>query len=340
MARVKPTATATIDSLPPWAVYGDAMRWPVTQHLFLAEAARLVGAAICEPWDDAVLLGMTRPDSPDIPSADDAFEDGVPIAEVHAAFGPAVRTVLSPASFSERHLRNDEKAWVRSHVPDPEGGSPLPALLLRARNGDDRADPISFAHWEFAALQSAEDNNLFDAACRATAAIAGLITRMAFEGAIQTFARRIGGDLEAVLLTKFHWAIDDPLSRLASCAISLEHPFDAGATPTHLLFVAREGFAAALASYTPDHLIGLVGELEDGVRRKPDYYGATVTEVANRLQEKMGDPGCASWRSTRFKDDIQTKFGSAGGGVVFDRAWKIATKQFPQFSLGGRPRLM
>ena len=46
-------------------------------------------------------------------------------------------------------------------VRDPEGGAQLPALLLRARRGEDRTDPVTYAHWEEASITAASINEPF-----------------------------------------------------------------------------------------------------------------------------------------------------------------------------------
>lgn len=320
-----------------WSAHADQSRWPIGEHLFLAAAAIVVGEAICEPWSGDEPKWSTLVDAPLIPSHDAAFEGGEPIAGVHATWGPIIRSVLSPATFAERELRRDETAWLSSHVPDPDGGPPIPALLLRARRGEDANDPINPLHWETAFLESADRHHLSRAAAKAMPAIARAIAELAFAEEIETFARPIGGGVKMEPLPAELWAVDDPLPRLASCAINMKRPFDVDATPTHRIFVEERGLRAAMPALAQRMQIPLVSDLEGQQwRHVTGLYEKTIDQVAAELERLMADRNTAGWTKQRFAGHAVDMFGSRAGGVAFDRAWRDATISYPEFAKAGR----
>ena len=86
--------------------YIDPETWPVSEHIFLADAVMQLGAAMCFPWYDDYPGWAMKGDMPNFPGPFDAFEaDGSPVPQVHDAFGPLVRSVISPAQYQELLLR-------------------------------------------------------------------------------------------------------------------------------------------------------------------------------------------------------------------------------------------
>ncbi len=251
--------------------YADRETWPESEHIFLADAVMQLGAAMCFPWYEDYPEWAMKGDMPDFPGPFDAFEaDGSPVLQVHDAFGPLVRSVISPAAYEEMLLRQDVQAWTRSHVRDPLDDAPTPALLLRARAGEDAEDPITYDHWTEATATASEATHLRDAARQALRAVAKGIVRLTQArsaddrgggGGIEMLARSVdGGDY--VDLPPETWRLDDPVPRIAVCGLNLDRPFDRNAERTHLIFVKRQGFEAAIKAYAYSNGIALHSEGE------------------------------------------------------------------------------
>lgn len=117
MTRTTIASLAALD----WSAHADPDRWPIAEHLYLAEAICVLGAALCEPWDGSEPQWASLPQSPLLPWTDDAFDGDAPVTRVHSAFAPLVRSIISAAEFAELQLRRDERAWLASHVADPDG---------------------------------------------------------------------------------------------------------------------------------------------------------------------------------------------------------------------------
>lgn len=331
-----PTANRDLPSLD-WSAHADPSRWPIAEHLYLAEAALIVGEAICEPWDGRELQWGSLQDAPLIPYVDIAFVDDKPVANVHDTWGSTVRSIISAAEFAEGELRKDEAAWLASHVADPVGGLPIPSLLLRARNGDDADDPITPLHWEIAFLEATERHHFLRAARTAMPPIARAVAELAFKGEIETFIRPIGGATGMLQLEAEMWGIDDPMPRLASCSMNKDRPFDIEAEPTHLIFVEERSLRRAMPGLAKRVQIALISELEGGDwRLSVDIYETTITELTDELNRLMELPACAHWTKLTFLDHAETMFGSRAGGVVFEHAWRDATAKHPSFSKPGR----
>lgn len=331
MTSTKPIDHARLD----WSAHADPSRWPISEHIFLADAVQRVGEAICHPWDPGLPSAMAFNPSPFIPGPDDAFVDGQPIAAIHELFAPVIRSVVSPATFAELQLRDDRAAWLASHVADPAGGSPLPALALRARNGEDRDDPVTYDHWNDAGLVAALDGTLAENARKAMPEVARAIAELAFDADIETFARPLHGG-EMVPLLPALWALDDPLPRIATCTLRLDDPFNPDADGDHRIFVGDTGLDTAIATLAARKWLPLADFFIDNPpRMRPDRLGESVEQVKVALLELMADGDHRHWTKSRFRDEIARRR-LESDGVVFDRAWLAATEKHREFTRPGR----
>lgn len=319
-----------------WSAHADQSRWPIAEHLYLAEGARIVGAAICDPWDGREPAWAALEDCPLIPWTEDAFDGDAAVASVHVAFRPVVNNIISPAAFAELELRRDQRAWAASHVADPAGGTPLPALSLRAREGEDVGDPILPQHWTYAFMEAAERHHLSHAARTAMPPIARALAELAFQAEIETFARPFGGGA-MIPLDPAIWAIDDPLPRLAACALRIDDPFNPDAVADHRIFLGEDGLRGALERLADTLFVPLVEELEGPrVRHRADIYEKMTETVTEEITRLMTNPRNAGMTKNRFLNHVLDRFGTAAGGVVFNRAWAAATEEHGGFAKAGR----
>jgi hypothetical protein len=324
--------------------YANTALWPLTDHLFLAEAAVRLGRAMCFPWYDDLPMWATKTEAPDFPGVDDAFDcEGAPIVAVHRAYGPMLKAFFSPAAFRERELREDEAAWIQSHVVDPDGGPPLPALLLQARYGEDAEDPITREHWESASWDAQEVNHLRDAGIVAMRAVAHGLALLALNGLIRTVSRPIGGGQEYSAVRPSLWGMDDPVPRLAACAINLEEPFAIDAPPTHLLFVDKFGFDTAIGVYAHQNGVALNSEgitptliSRTGRKRQPRFRALEVRAEAV-MRAYLQDQTNINWSRPALRRAVEEKLGAIGT-TTFEYAREALLIEFPGLVNGGAPR--
>jgi len=71
------------------------------------------------------------------------------------------------------------------------------------------------------------------------------------EGRFTTYARPMGGG-EPVRLDPGMWELDDFTARFATCTLDPRRPFDAGATPTHRIFMDEADLDALMAASCVD----------------------------------------------------------------------------------------
>jgi len=316
-----------------WSIHRDRSRWPVSTKTFLAEATLITGNALCVPWDGSEPAWMSHPKRSPVPFAHEAFIGGAPVAAVHAEFAPEIRTAMSPAEYLLRLINVDPAAWHEGELPYPADAS-LAALELRARNKEDQDDPITPAHWGDVACQINSEIAELDVAERALRAIAELIANLALSTRLRTYARPFGGGA-MIELEPSLWELDDPLTRAATCTLSLNDPFNRNAAPTHLIFVERSDLEPALASLTPADKVYLIKELEGGDRQ--GRYAGAVEELTEWICDRAKDPYFKDWRRAHW-EEAACLLGSWATGSVFDDAWTAATGTHPHLVKIGRPR--
>jgi len=292
-----------------WKAHGPARVGYIARDMFLAEAAETLGRRICGVWPVAhYFLRMAEyPPTAEMVDVDEAFDsDGHPIEGVHAR----------------------EHGVMLAH-----------AVSLDVALRD--ADAIGRAEWASIVQRARQQWDDGTGARRAAAGIARAFARLAFEDEIDVFARPFDGAGYVRLGPEF-WEIDDEqaIRRLASCALSVDRPYDPSALPDHRIFVGHDRYAratdrAARRWYVP------VCALEMGeLLREEDHVSVRVSEVAHFLAGLMV-PANSDWNDNRFKDAVQAEFGSRGKGVVYDRAKAraVAHPDREYFGKAGRRRI-
>lgn len=322
--------------------YAPGAARPASDNLFLADAVHIAGKALCLPYDHdfPLLAGMPEPPEIEIPDEDAAFDGDVPIPEVHAAFGDAIRAVLRESDPRTRR----RAALLRALWPDRW------ELLANSLTADPEIDldgPLTREQWGDALDEIESQIHLGGAARIAMRVIADAITHLAFRGEIKTLCRPATGAFDEQPLDPSVWRTTTPLWRLASCSINLDAPFDPRATPTHHIFVARAGLRPALAKRALTHAVALnsEGALSTDPVMKETFPDAEreATEMLDRIiatdpQRRWRRPKlkellaaeCDRIDTTHFKDSI------------FETARSRLLDKYPQLEEGGAgtgPRL-
>lgn len=300
------------------AEFGDGM--------FLADLTQRLGYAIFEGWNECAPADM-KPDrfpGVEILHADDAFHrNGEPIPEIHAAFGAAVRSIVSPAAWSDINQRiTDEKAWLRAHVPDPDGGPPLTRDALAARLGQDSSDPITEENWQFVwEIVELERQFRLDAAEKLTR-VASAVAELALSGDLKLHARpEAGGECDTpVPLSIWTSGAESRIRVLASCGFNASEPNDPAAPATHLIFAAEEGLENALASYgAKNHILipppTYVDPDRDSSRRSPQQP-ELEERVFDFLLPLVRGPGRTNWRAEDLRALANLHFGLELRGIL------------------------
>jgi hypothetical protein len=330
----EPATTTTDAARTLWSIHQDPSRWPVSSKTFLAEALLLTGAALCEPWVGREPAWMMLPKRSLVPSANDAFKNGNPVANVHAAFARQIRAALSPAAYLLDLIDRDPEGWYADELPYP-ADQPLAALELRTRNNEDQNDPITPGHWNAAAELITIEYTQLDAANRAMPHVAKFIAAAAVSGHITTYARPFGHGSMTTLDPSL-WELDHPLERAATCCINFDEPFNALAPATHFIFVEPKDLETHLQTIQPHHKVCLVPGLQ-GRDRRGRFPGAE-NELFEWIDARAELPEHQGWRREDWVTEAYTQLGSWTGGDVFKKAWKAATAKHPGLSKNGRPR--
>ena len=114
-----------------------------------------------------------------------------------------------------------------------------------------------FPRHELPAIFAAPEDEGENDACRHLVTMeAAFLTAQFVLGRISTFARPLSGG-EAVAISPTLWELDDPLPRVATGALNLEHWADPEAPPTHRIFVDATEFDLWLVQLKP------LGALDD-----------------------------------------------------------------------------
>lgn len=318
----------------PWRCYSSPKFWPQSAgKFFMAKAVQLVGAARCEPWHDEAPMWMEHELLPEVPPVYEAFDEtGAPLAKVHEAYAGVVRSVMSPATFAVGRLTEAE--WIRSCVPNPDGGDPIPALLVRADTGADRNDPITRDHWEHVSLCSAQVREELQGAQARLNLVARTIQELAQEGRLRTFMRPIGGSVEqAEEIKRSWWELDDPLPRLAWCGLNVVAPLDPSASPTHWIFVDRTELAEALPNFEREEFF----DPGPATPKAIGYSEQVIDDVASLLLEAFVSEG-PEVKKEQFRRLVHEKRGCEESQTNWNAAWRRATAHHPERRRSGRPR--
>lgn len=229
--------------------------------VFLADVAAALGAATFEGWwgdEPAYLRPSSGPDA-SVLDPEEAFDaDGTPVASIHAAFGPAVRAVLSPAAWRDLNLRvTDGPAWRRRLMADPAGGPPATPDAIKARDGLDADDPITEGNWQAAWEMVEADRAMREAAILRMTAVARGVAELALDDRIRLMARPLGGGPLDVVVPRTIWSggAETRLRRLAACGFDPLAPHEPTAPATHLIFADGDGLAEAIAAHGAANLV-------------------------------------------------------------------------------------
>lgn len=313
--------------------------------VFLAKFARSLGSAIFEGWwgdEPSELKPPTFPGT-EILDPDMAFEpDGSAIPSIHAAFGPAVRKVLSPAAWRDIDLRlTDHDAWLRSHLPDPDlDGQPISIERLRARQGRDAADPITEDNWQAAWEMVEMARSLREGAAERMVRIAAAIAELALTERIHLTARPIlGGPCDTpVPRTIWLGGAESRLRRLASCGFDPAAPDDPSAEATHLIFVRDEGLVETVAQYGRANLICMfppnepwtIVDEDDGEappRRRIVHAPDLKADVLTYARTVMKTMGNELWRGPDLERVVAARFGLNMEGIVKSVRRQLAAEE-------------
>lgn len=286
-----------------WQAHGPARNDHPSRHLFLAEAAELIGQSICGIWPGIphFLTMAGLPAVGQISHPDDAFSSGTPIPEVHLREHGAMR-------------RHAERLGV-------------PISSERC---------ITLEEWEAILVAGDPDWDVGQAARQAAVGIAQVFARMVVKQEADVFYRPVGGGKPVPVDDIDLWEIDNDLAikRLAVCGLSLERPFDPDAPIDHFIFVSHNRLAQAIGLASRRTYVPLSSP-EHHLQRDSDYLAVQVSEVSKFLNELMV-PENYDWNNDRFKRAVMAEFGSRGMGRVFEDA-KAAAVALNNNSYFGKP---
>ena len=318
----------------PWACHLRPETWPQSSGaVFLAEAVQIIGAAKCIPWDEQTPSWMQNEALPEVPPVYEAFDDeDRPLANVHEAYADVVRSIKSPAAFAAESLSQSE--WVRSCVPDPDGGHPIPELVLRARAGEDRHEPVTRDHWEAVSLLCAEKREQLCGAKARLRLVGRTLQSAVLEMRLKSFMRPIGGsiaDPEEIRVS--WWELDDPLPRLSWCGLDVTAPTNPDAVPTHWIFVDRAQLMKEVAN------LEAVEFFDPGPPEpKPFGYSEQIIADVSSFLIRAFATSSPELRKADFLKAVVEHRGSEISETNWRAAWKLATAQAHERRKPGRPR--
>lgn len=321
-----------------WDIYADQTQWPLSgKGIFLARAVSILGEASSVAWNDEIPTYMQLKPLPAIANVEDAFDSlSQPIPEVHRAFVDSINLIKTPGTFAAECLSQAE--WVRSLVPNPEGGEALPSALLRARRGEDLNDPITIDHWEDVSIQSCWHREGKRGGEEHMRLIGSRLQSAILHHRVRTYIRPIGGSLDgAVPLDESFWEMDDPLPRLAWCGLDLMQPLDPSVPPSHWIFVNSDDLTAELSNIEQV----VMWDLEPASPASPKAHGFNgrimtavfdfLIDAFQRFPERTP--------KDQFRAEAELNVGWAISETNWRHAWKRATEIHPNRIVRGRPRV-
>ena len=204
---------------------------PVSDLLYMAEAAARASSILCYPWiaEDRLTDAGAAPAPSLVPPEQAFLSDGSPVPEVHVAQSGIV--------------------WSYAYFGDFE--HPFPAQRASV-DQDDWNEAYSEATW----LDSSRDTSR-----RVAGIIADVLTTAAATNRLITFVRPIGGGTAMKDPPEFAWDIDDRLARLARCGLVYDRPGDTDSRPDHLIYFEPSGFDDVIRTFLPTHWTPLLNEL-------------------------------------------------------------------------------
>lgn len=306
--------------------YSDRNAWPIDTNLFLADAVTRMGPMAVHPWLDELPIASMAAPAPFIPSPLEAFDaKGHARQQLHDQWGATVLAFMPAADFSSQLQKSDPAGW----------------LAIQARTVDEVRGTISQRHWAWACAGAAEINDLRRAGIAAMAHLARAIATLALQSDITVLARPIGGG-QPVELGAEDWLIDDPLSRLASCAINIDDRMNVRAEPTHLIFVEPKGFEAAAWLYARRHPLSLHDEgltpMDVGIKGpRPAKIWQSLENNVHRIMREHLLANPTDYRRPALKRVVENELGTIGS-TIFERARDRLRDEFAFMREGGAPR--
>lgn len=284
-----------------WSHYATPVeRRPQGPGLHLSQAIERIGAAIVEVWNGHVFRQVSRAETPkiDIPDPDHAFEGGLPILEVHRAWGHAVRGLMSPGRARTLELkRTDLAAWVASHRLLEAGAYPIPESEIDAALGLDAQEPITYDTWLMAYVQGVMDPDMRIAAMASIDHAVHALTVLHRAGRIQLSSICYhDGSVRPVSPEVWHGEHEHRIRLIASCRYRL-HP--SAAIEAHL-FVSETGFDEAVSDHAKDHRVPALPDdhpwLQEPYRKLGIRYPRLEAQVRKVLEPLLEKPEHDNWR--------------------------------------------
>lgn len=321
------------------------------EGVFLADLAMMLGAAIYEGWEGDEPTWLKPEPHPEARILDPmyAFDaDGNEKPDVHAAFAPAVRAVLSPALWRDFLLRRtDETAWLLSHVPDPRGGPPISSEALNARSGLDADDPITNDNWQAAWELVEMEREFRKASIERMTTVAKAIADLALSGEVKLRARPILGGRCDVEVPPSIWlsGTETRIRMLAACGFDPTAPSKQTAPATHLIFAESEGLDEAVARYGAANLICLMPPNEPWTVKEPDERqrrprNPAIEDALEALfLAASGQPHFENWRGADLKAIVQQRYGTSNldGTVINVRRKLLERPEMAHLAKSGQP---
>lgn len=318
-----------------WSIYKNREAWPLSGgRVFLGEAVRQLGHLIYPEWSGEEPSWANNSRRPIFPYEDDAFDESGAVVPVHAAFANVVRDILSPGEFeSELLTRGDRAKLMASYVTDPSTGTAITGPLLRAKNGEDRDDPITFGHWAEVWWTCHLENDELDGAEQRLRGVASLLVDLAQTGVLKTSARPLRGGA-AIELAAELWEVDSGLPRMASCGINLDDPLNPDAPITHWIFADGADLARKMGDDGKQATV--LASTEADIKKVAGFSQATIDECVRWLTVKFNDPATELLTKEDFAEQAIAIHGSRLSHRGFVEAWRVAARDFPTRSRAGR----
>jgi hypothetical protein len=302
--------------------------------VFLAAAIQRLGHLQLEEWSGEEPRWANHRPPPFLPSAEKAFKDGLPVAELHGAFAPIIRAHISPAAFARDQANKQiEEAILAGEPEDVSLEAQALSGDLRANLKQDLEDPVTWDHWDAVWWEFDDIKGELQGAEDYLPSVANLFVQLAQSGRLKTFARPKGGG-QTLPLEPAVWEIDSGLSRLANCSINPDSPLAPEAPATHWIFVDRADLDREMHGYD-EKQARLRAEAKNPLNR---LVGETKTDCAAWLTGQFEDPGCAMLTREEFADAAKRKFGGCLSERAFLEVWAAVTVDYPERSKSGPRR--
>lgn len=165
-----------------------------------------------------------------------------------------------------------------------------------------------------------EDEGENDACRHLVLLDAALLTSQLMQAKIASFARPLGGG-EIVPIASAKWEVDDPLPRMATGTINLDHWADPEAPPTHRIFVDAADFDDWLVGLAP---LGILSDAE--VEAVVDPRLRAARSLAQRRTKSVRKSKAPAEMKERPDVSLAASSNPASGGLITIREVRELTK--------------